>query len=184
MHCITFSRPSNSTPINATNVQYHFGYEVNAPETGDKKHHIETRINNQVRGSYSITEPNGAHRFIEYIANGSGFNARVHQEYRSKNYQMPIYSYRQSLHTNVLFQRNKNQVQLSEKQRLAFEKLLNQRKYIQSSPRAISTRNYLESKLPKSIDGGIRTRQQQYEVTESNQDIDIRRSVNKSSVNN
>lgn len=52
-------------------------------KTGDKKHHSEVRAKkNQVLGSYSINEPNVAHRSVEYVATSKGFNAIIRQEYR------------------------------------------------------------------------------------------------------
>lgn len=194
---------------------YGFKYEVNAPETGDRKHHSETHANGHVLGSYSITEPNGAHRYVKYVANSKGFNAIVRQEYRfpgiykhptntneihqaegttatsalTSKTEIPIttttarYSYRHNLKMNEFFRRNRNQVELSEKRRKEFEKLLQNREFIQSSPR-VSTLHYLQPKPSQQIglsqpnERNVRNRQQQYEVTEPDPDfIDIRRSV-------
>lgn len=63
---------------------YRFGYKVNAIETGDIKQHVETRVRNETRGAYFLIEPNGAGRFVQYIANSKGFNAVVRHQYGSK----------------------------------------------------------------------------------------------------
>lgn len=192
-----------------------FKYEVNSPETGDRKHHEEFHKKSQVLGSYSITEPNGAHRYVEYVANSKGFNAVVRQEYRfpgiykhkhsNEFYQAqdttvisPMtstteipnavtadYSYSHNLKMNEFFRRDRNQVELSEKRRKKFHKLLQNRKHDQNSPRRVSTLDYLQPKPSQQIglnqvnEHNVRNRQQQYEVTEPDLDlIDIRRSVN------
>lgn len=188
---------------------YGFKYEVNAPETGDRKHHSEIHAKDHVVGSYSITEPNGAHRYVEYVANSKGFNAIVRQEYRfpginkrpinsnefyqegtttisamTSKTEIPttaVYSYRHNLKMNEFFRRNQNQVKLSENRRKEFEKLLQSREYIQSSPRGMSTLGYLQLKPSQQIvlrqpnERNVRNRQQQYEVIEPDMDfIDIR----------
>lgn len=194
---------------------YGFKYEVNAPETGDRKQHSEIHAKDQVLGSYSIVEPNGAQRYVEYLANSKGFNAIVRHQYRfpgiekhqaisnefkqaegktatpASTTERPTtaatagYSYRHNLKMNKFFRRERNRVELSEKRRKEFEKLLQNREYIQSSPRGVSTLDYLEPKAPQQIglsqpnEQNVRNRQRQYEVTERDLDfIDIRRSVN------
>ncbi|KAK9874119.1 hypothetical protein WA026_002472 [Henosepilachna vigintioctopunctata] len=61
--------------------QYKFGYAVNDPITGDNKHQEETRIGDAVRGSYSLVEPDGTRRIVDYFDDGvSGFHAVVRKE--------------------------------------------------------------------------------------------------------
>lgn len=214
--CIAVSEKFGAFP-SQNRESYGFNYEVNAPETGDRKHHSEIQAKDQVLGSYSIIEPNGAHRYVEYVANSNGFNAIVRQEYRfpgiekhqaisnefnqtedktatspmASTTEMPTtaafaaYSYRHNLKMNKFFRRHRNRVELSEKRRKEFEKLLQNREYIQSSPRGVSTLDYLQPKASQRIglsqpnEQNVRNRQQQYEVTERDFDfIDIRRSVN------
>ncbi|GBP13945.1 Cuticle protein 19 [Eumeta japonica] len=57
---------------------YAFDYAVNDPVTGDKKAQWEKRDGDVVRGAYSLVEPDGSLRIVEYWADDkSGFNAVV-----------------------------------------------------------------------------------------------------------
>ncbi|KAJ2944584.1 hypothetical protein O0L34_g3935 [Tuta absoluta] len=57
---------------------YNFNYAVNDPSTGDHKSQHETRDGGVVKGSYSLTEPDGTLRVVDYTADPvSGFNAVV-----------------------------------------------------------------------------------------------------------
>ena len=61
--------------------KYSFSYGVNDPHTGDNKEHHETRDGDVVHGSYSLVEPDGTRRTVEYTADPhNGFNAVVHKE--------------------------------------------------------------------------------------------------------
>lgn len=60
---------------------YDFGYSVQDPHTGDFKSQQESRRGNLVQGSYSLVEPDGTRRIVEYTADEvNGFNAVVHKE--------------------------------------------------------------------------------------------------------
>lgn len=59
------------------NPNYSFNYAVNDPSTGDNKAQWETRDGDVVRGAYSLVEPDGNIRIVEYIADSRGFNAVV-----------------------------------------------------------------------------------------------------------
>lgn len=60
--------------------QYSFSYGVNDPTTGDAKQQSETRDGDNVQGSYSLVEPDGSTRTVEYTADPiNGFNAVVHK---------------------------------------------------------------------------------------------------------
>ncbi|XP_069696251.1 cuticle protein 21-like [Periplaneta americana] len=60
--------------------QYSFSYGVNDPHTGDNKEHHETRSGDVVHGSYSLIDPDGTRRTVEYTADDvNGFNAVVHK---------------------------------------------------------------------------------------------------------
>ncbi|CAH0724280.1 unnamed protein product, partial [Brenthis ino] len=60
------------------NPNYHFNYAVNDPSTGDNKAQWETREGDVVRGAYSLVEPDGNVRVVEYTADPvRGFNAVV-----------------------------------------------------------------------------------------------------------
>ncbi|CAK1549700.1 unnamed protein product [Leptosia nina] len=58
--------------------RYNFNYAVNDPVTGDNKQQSETREGGYVKGSYSLAEPDGTIRVVDYTADPvSGFNAVV-----------------------------------------------------------------------------------------------------------
>lgn len=60
---------------------YRFEYFVNSPQTEDFKAQHEERIGDIVRGSYSLVEPDGRRRTVEYTADPQhGFNAIVKHE--------------------------------------------------------------------------------------------------------
>ncbi|CAH0766242.1 unnamed protein product [Bemisia tabaci] len=60
---------------------YKFHYNVHDPHTGDVKSQEESRDGDVVHGSYSLVEPDGGKRTVEYTASHAhGFNAVVHKE--------------------------------------------------------------------------------------------------------
>ncbi|CAG9112739.1 unnamed protein product [Plutella xylostella] len=61
--------------------QYSFAYDVQDGLTGDFKSQHESRDGDVVRGSYSVVDPDGTKRTVEYTADDhNGFNAVVHKE--------------------------------------------------------------------------------------------------------
>ncbi|XP_067013258.2 larval cuticle protein A2B [Anabrus simplex] len=63
------------------NPQYSYGYNVQDAITGDTKGQHETRNGDVVQGSYSVVDPDGTRRTVEYTADPvNGFNAVVHRE--------------------------------------------------------------------------------------------------------
>lgn len=61
--------------------QYSFAYDVQDGLTGDSKSQHETRNGDVVQGSYSVVDPDGTKRTVEYTADPhNGFNAVVHRE--------------------------------------------------------------------------------------------------------
>ncbi|BET00546.1 Cuticular protein [Nesidiocoris tenuis] len=63
------------------NPQYNFNYEVNDAVTGDQKSQFESRDGDVVQGSYSLIEPDGTRRTVDYTADPiNGFNANVRKE--------------------------------------------------------------------------------------------------------
>ncbi|XP_044739601.1 cuticle protein 7-like [Chrysoperla carnea] len=61
--------------------QYSFEYAVNDASTGDSKSQHESRDGDVVQGSYSLLEPDGSRRTVDYTADPvNGFNAVVHRE--------------------------------------------------------------------------------------------------------
>ncbi|KAI8437640.1 hypothetical protein MSG28_011891 [Choristoneura fumiferana] len=64
-----------------THPQYSFAYDVQDGLTGDSKTQHETRDGDVVHGSYSVVDPDGTKRTVEYTADDhNGFNAVVHKE--------------------------------------------------------------------------------------------------------
>ncbi|XP_044731251.1 larval cuticle protein A2B-like [Chrysoperla carnea] len=63
------------------NPQYSYGYDIQDHLTGDSKSQQETRNGDVVQGSYSLIDPDGVKRTVEYTADPhNGFNAVVHRE--------------------------------------------------------------------------------------------------------
>ncbi|XP_049853387.1 cuticle protein 21-like [Schistocerca gregaria] len=63
------------------NPQYSYGYSVSDAITGDSKAQQESRSGDVVQGSYSVAEPDGSIRVVDYTADPvNGFNAVVHKE--------------------------------------------------------------------------------------------------------
>ncbi|XP_049301523.1 larval cuticle protein A2B-like [Anopheles funestus] len=63
------------------NPQYSYSYAVADAVTGDNKNQQESRSGDVVTGSYSLVEPDGTRRVVEYTADPvNGFNAVVHRE--------------------------------------------------------------------------------------------------------
>lgn len=60
---------------------YQFSYDVQDPLTGDSKSHYEQREGDFVKGSYTVIDPDGMKRTVEYTADPvHGFRAVVHRE--------------------------------------------------------------------------------------------------------
>ena len=60
--------------------RYSFAYSVQDSLTGDSKTQHESRDGGVVKGSYSLVEPDGTTRTVEYTADPvNGFNAVVHR---------------------------------------------------------------------------------------------------------
>ncbi|XP_044726444.1 larval cuticle protein A1A-like isoform X1 [Chrysoperla carnea] len=63
------------------NPQYTFSYGVSDPTTGDQKSQSESRSGDTVQGEYSLIEPDGTRRTVQYAADPiNGFNAVVSRE--------------------------------------------------------------------------------------------------------
>ncbi|XP_059614566.1 larval cuticle protein A3A-like [Phlebotomus argentipes] len=63
------------------NPQYSYSYDIQDALTGDSKNQQESRSGDVVQGSYSLVEPDGTRRIVEYTADPvNGFNAVVHRE--------------------------------------------------------------------------------------------------------
>ncbi|KAG8248599.1 hypothetical protein J6590_036957 [Homalodisca vitripennis] len=63
------------------NPAYSYAYDIKDALTGDSKSQQESRQGDVVQGSYSLVEPDGSVRTVEYTADPvNGFNAVVHKE--------------------------------------------------------------------------------------------------------
>jgi hypothetical protein len=63
------------------NPQYSYAYDIQHALTGNSKGQQESRSGDVVQGSYSLVEPDGTRRTVEYTADPvNGFNAVVHRE--------------------------------------------------------------------------------------------------------
>lgn len=61
--------------------RYDFSYSVHDSQSGDVKEQQESRDGDAVRGSYSLVQPDGIQRIVEYTADEhQGFNAIVRYE--------------------------------------------------------------------------------------------------------
>ncbi|XP_061399630.1 cuticle protein 8-like [Musca vetustissima] len=60
--------------------KYSFNYGIKDPHTGDIKSQAEERDGDVVKGHYSLVEPDGSVRTVNYSADDhNGFNAVVHK---------------------------------------------------------------------------------------------------------
>ncbi|XP_072940701.1 uncharacterized protein [Epargyreus clarus] len=76
-HPITIGRAENVEEH--APAHYEFSYSVEDPHTGDHKSQHESRDGDVVRGEYSLVQPDGSVRKVEYTADDhTGFNAVVH----------------------------------------------------------------------------------------------------------
>ncbi|CAG4943649.1 unnamed protein product [Colias eurytheme] len=72
---------AHGSVVPADNEASSFEYGVADPNTGDYKNQVESRVNGVVRGQYSLIEPDGTKRIVDYTADDvNGFNAVVRKE--------------------------------------------------------------------------------------------------------
>ncbi|XP_063890269.1 cuticle protein 7-like [Helicoverpa armigera] len=73
--------------------KYDFAYSVADPHTGDHKSQHESRDGDAVHGYYSLVQPDGSVRKVEYTADDHhGFNAVVHNSAPSVH-PAPVYGH-------------------------------------------------------------------------------------------
>ncbi|XP_023177254.2 trichohyalin [Drosophila hydei] len=71
----------NSSEDYDSRPQYTFAYDVRDTLTGDEKRQEEKRDGDLVKGQYSLVEPDGTRRIVDYTADdASGFNAIVSKQ--------------------------------------------------------------------------------------------------------
>lgn len=73
------------------NPQYSFAYDVQDTLTGDSKSQIESRSGNLVQGQYTVVDPDGTRRVVDYTADPiNGFNAVVSKQPLVKAVAAPV----------------------------------------------------------------------------------------------
>lgn len=80
---ILFKAPKVVAPVEPydPSPKYSFGYDIQDGYTGDLKSQHETRHGDVVKGSYSVVDPDGTKRTVDYTADPQhGFNAVVRKE--------------------------------------------------------------------------------------------------------
>ncbi|XP_035780962.1 larval cuticle protein A3A-like [Anopheles albimanus] len=76
------------------NPQYSYSYHIADAVTGDNKEQQESRSGDVVTGSYSLVEPDGTRRVVEYTADPvNGFNAVVNRQPLAVKAVAPIAKY-------------------------------------------------------------------------------------------
>ncbi|KAL6958995.1 hypothetical protein U1Q18_050614, partial [Sarracenia purpurea var. burkii] len=82
-------KPAHYAPEYETPAKYDFAYEVADSYTGDYKSQTENRDGDYVKGSYTLVEPDGSKRTVEYSDEGYGFNAVVLKDGYAPAYSSP-----------------------------------------------------------------------------------------------
>lgn len=87
VHTVQTTHAVHAAPVSAIAVRtepydphphYTYSYDVNDPITGDSKSQSESRDGDVVHGRYSLTDPDGSRRTVDYAADPiNGFNAVV-----------------------------------------------------------------------------------------------------------
>ncbi|XP_052864655.1 larval cuticle protein A2B-like [Anopheles cruzii] len=76
------------------NPQYSFSYHIADAVTGDNKEQQESRSGDVVTGHYSLVEPDGTRRVVEYTADPvNGFNAVVNRQPLAVKAVAPVAAY-------------------------------------------------------------------------------------------
>ncbi|KAK3926877.1 Larval cuticle protein A2B [Frankliniella fusca] len=74
--------------------EYKFSYDVQDDLTGDSKSQVESRSGDFVKGSYTVDDPDGTRRTVDYTADDvNGFNAVVRKEAQPPKYVVPAVAY-------------------------------------------------------------------------------------------
>nr|XP_034833409.1 cuticle protein-like [Maniola hyperantus] len=78
---VAYAAPLAQTFIPEAPAHYEFQYSVQDGHTGDVKQQQEARAGDAVHGSYSLVQPDGVQRIVDYTADAvHGFNANVRYE--------------------------------------------------------------------------------------------------------
>ncbi|CAH2256135.1 jg10387 [Pararge aegeria aegeria] len=82
---------SSVVPVVKDDEATSFSYGVADPITGDYKSQVESRVGGVVRGQYSLVDPDGTKRVVDYTADDvNGFNAVVRKEPLVANVVAPV----------------------------------------------------------------------------------------------
>ncbi|XP_025417761.1 cuticle protein 7-like [Sipha flava] len=100
-HAVAFGPPEpehhGEQPSRKT---YHFQYAVHDPLTGDEKSHNEVSDGHgTVTGTYTVVEPDGSKRVVEYTADDEhGFRAQVKkiEQPKPSEYDAPVHGHQYS----------------------------------------------------------------------------------------
>lgn len=96
IHVIVAIIVTDSPP---TSTEYNYWYNIIDPTTGDTKSAQEIRQGDIVKGSYSVIDPDGTKRTVDYTAGGKlGFKAVIRNEpsnnhLSKRNYNAPVRGY-------------------------------------------------------------------------------------------
>lgn len=64
----------------ASPAQYSYSYDVKDPFTGDSKTQVESRSGDEVRGQYSLDDPDGTRRIVDYVSDPvHGFRVSINK---------------------------------------------------------------------------------------------------------
>ena len=86
--------PVHHAPEPVAYPKYSFNYGIKDPHTGDIKSQAEERDGDVVKGQYSLVEPDGSVRTVDYTADDhNGFNAVVHKTAPLHPHPAPIVKY-------------------------------------------------------------------------------------------
>ncbi|XP_066965619.1 uncharacterized protein [Macrobrachium rosenbergii] len=118
----------DQTIYNDPNPEYTWAYAVDAKSTGDMKSAREERRGDVVVGQYSVMDPDGTLRTVDYsVGPGTGFQAKVTKERVDGVSSSPVSTYsqqnqysqyqRQQYNQNQQSYRNQNQESRSQNQR-------------------------------------------------------------------
>lgn len=78
---VKYAAPVVKTIEYAAPAHYDFTYSVNDPHTGDIKSQSESRKGDIVHGQYSLVDPDGYQRIVDYTSDPhNGFNAVIRRE--------------------------------------------------------------------------------------------------------
>ncbi|KAG7171621.1 transcription factor SPT20 homolog [Homarus americanus] len=142
---------NDQVAYNDPDPEYMWAYEVDAKSTGDKKSAREERRGDVVVGQYSVMDPDGSFRIVDYsVAPDTGFRATVtkhstHEDFQSQSHQQRRDQFqnqqnRRNQFQNQLSTRDQFQSQLSTRDQLQNHQ--NRRKQLQNQ---LSTRNQFQS---------------------------------------